>query len=90
MACEHLANRGERGEAHRLGAAVLEDEHVGGCDADRRGELPENLDAPMITVCNVGNASISGMLVLKSLGYRNVKSMNGGTAGWMDRGLPTE
>ena len=58
--------------------------------ADRRGELPENLDAPVITVCNVGNASISGMLVLKSLGYRNVKSMNGGTAGWMDRGLPTE
>ena len=55
-----------------------------------RGELPENLDAPVITVCNVGNASISGMLVLKSLGYRNVKSMNGGTAGWMDRGLPTE
>ncbi len=30
------------------------------------------------------------MLYLKSLGYGNVKSMNGGTSGWAERGLPVE
>ena len=33
--------------------------------------------------------SISGMLVLQSLGYRNVKSLNGGTVGWAEQNLPT-
>jgi cysteine synthase/rhodanese-related sulfurtransferase len=54
--------------------------------AGRRAELPADLDAPVVTVCNRGNDSISGMLVLKSLGYRNVKSLNG----WTEQGLPTE
>jgi rhodanese-related sulfurtransferase len=58
--------------------------------AGRHAELPVDLDAPMVTVCNLGNASISGMLVLKSLGYRNVKSLKGGTVAWKEQGLPTE
>ncbi len=56
---------------------------------DRRAELPENREAPIVTVCNKGNMSISGMLVLQSLGYRNVKSLNGGTVGWAEKNLPT-
>ncbi len=55
----------------------------------RKSELPEDLEAPIITVCNRGNASISGLLYLQSLGYRNVKSMNGGTLGWVEKGLST-
>ena len=58
--------------------------------ANRAAELPEDRDAPMVTVCERGNASIHGLLVLKSLGYRNVKSMNGGTRAWIDKGLPIE
>jgi rhodanese-related sulfurtransferase len=31
---------------------------------------------------------VSGMLTLQSLGYRNVRSLNGGTLGWEDLGYP--
>jgi len=57
---------------------------------DRLGELPEQRDHPIVTVCNRGNLSISGMLVLQSLGYRNVRSLNGGTVAWAEQGLPTK
>jgi len=57
---------------------------------DRRSELPERLDHPIVTVCNRGNLSINGMLVLQSLGFRNVRSLNGGTIAWAEQGLPTE
>jgi rhodanese-related sulfurtransferase len=57
---------------------------------DRQAELPDDRDASIVTACFRGNMSISGMLVLQSLGYRNVKSLNGGTLGWAEQGLPTE
>ncbi len=57
--------------------------------AVRRAELPESLEAPIVTICNKGNLSISGMLVLQSMGYRNVQSLNGGTLKWAKEGLPT-
>ena len=56
----------------------------------RRGELPEQREHPIVTVCTRGNQSISGMLVLQSLGYRNVRSLNGGTIAWADQGLSTD
>jgi len=52
--------------------------------------LPQNLDAPILSICQRGNASLSGVLVLKSLGYRNVRSINGGTMAWQDKGFQTE
>ena len=48
--------------------------------------LPEDRSAPIVTVCNRGNMSLTGMLVLNSLGYTNVRSLNGGTFGWADEG----
>ncbi|MEE2829269.1 MAG: pyridoxal-phosphate dependent enzyme [Myxococcota bacterium] len=79
------------------GADTYEGEHLAGAVniplaelGDRRGELPEDLDAPIVTVCNRGNMSISGMLLLQSLGYRRVTSLNGGTIGWSDKGYPVE
>lgn len=57
--------------------------------ADRDKELPEDRDHPIVTVCTRGNLSLQGMLVLQSLGYRNVRSMNGGTVAWAEQGLPT-
>lgn len=56
--------------------------------ATRQGELPSR-DDPIVTVCNRGNMSISGMLVLQSLGYTNVRSLNGGTIAWAEQGHPT-
>ncbi len=53
----------------------------------RVGELPESREYPIVTLCSLGNLSISGMLVLQSLGYRNVRSLNGGTVAWAEQGL---
>jgi cysteine synthase/rhodanese-related sulfurtransferase len=52
--------------------------------------LPADQDTPILCVCDRGNISANGMLYLKSLGYSNVKSLNGGTSAWIREGLPTE
>ncbi|MCH7903280.1 MAG: pyridoxal-phosphate dependent enzyme [Armatimonadetes bacterium] len=52
--------------------------------------LPEALDAPILSVCQLGNASLSGVLFLKSLGYTNVLSIKGGTLGWREKGFATD
>jgi len=51
-------------------------------------DLPGDLGRPIITVCNRGNISIDGLLVLKAHGYSNVRSLNEGTIGWMKRNYP--
>lgn len=56
----------------------------------RHEELPAERDHPIVTVCTRGNLSIQGMLVLQSLGYRNVRSLNGGTVAWAEEGLPVD
>lgn len=52
--------------------------------------LPGDLDTPILSVCQRGNASLSGVLVLKSLGYRDVRSIAGGTLAWREKGFDTE
>lgn len=56
----------------------------------RTDDLPGDRSAPVITVCNRGNISLNGMLVLKSLGYGNVRSLSGGTTAWVEEGNPVE
>ena len=73
-------------EAHVPGAvnrplAQLPDDHSG---------LPPDRDAPILSVCQRGNASLSGLLFLKSLGYRNVRSITGGTLAWREKGFAIE
>ena len=70
---------------HVEGALNIPVEELG----DRHGELPSQREAPIVTVCTRGNLSLQGMLVLQSLGYRNVRSLNGGTLAWAEQGLPT-
>jgi len=53
-------------------------------------ELPRDKDATIVTVCNTGRKSLSGMLLLKSLGYRNVRNLMGGLAAWSGEGHPLE
>ena len=57
---------------------------------DYAPHFPADHDAPIITVCDRGNLSLFGVLYLVSLGYKNARSLNGGTLGWIDNGYPVE
>ena len=76
-------------EAHIPGAVSMP--LVGlGDESQDVSALPGDLDAPILSVCQRGNASLSGVLFLKSLGYRNVRSMTGGTLAWREKGFVTD
>ncbi len=49
--------------------------------------LPEDREAPVLVVCATGTRSLAGALFLASLGYRNVRSINGGTTAWAEQGF---
>lgn len=75
----------------------FESEHIEGSinvplEALRTGAegLPGDLAAPVVTVCNVGRKSLTALLVLKALGYRDVKNLMGGLNAWMAEGMPLE
>ena len=73
-------------ESHVPSAINIPQDDLGG----RVGELPEDRDASIVMVCNIGKFSKQATLYLKSLGYRNVKSMKGGLNEWVRKGLETE
>jgi cysteine synthase B len=52
--------------------------------------LPEDKEAPIVTICKVGERSLYGMLLLKSMGYHHVSNVRGGLEAWTAAGLPTE
>lgn len=56
----------------------------------RAADLPDDRNAPIVTVCNIGKFSKHATLYLKSKGYRNVRSAKGGLNEWIRKGLPTE
>jgi cysteine synthase/rhodanese-related sulfurtransferase len=56
---------------------------------DAMSLLPDDKDAPIVTICKVGERSLYGMILLKSLGYQRVKSIRGGLQAWIAAGLPT-
>lgn len=51
--------------------------------------LPQDKSAPILAVCKVGERSLTGMLLLKARGYKDVKSVRGGLDAWVSAGLPT-
>ncbi len=53
-------------------------------------DLPKNMDSQILTICNRGNSSLAGLIILKALGYNRVKSMNGGTLEWINKGYKIE
>ena len=73
-------------EAHIPGALSMPLPELG----DDLSALPSDLDAQILSVCQRGNASLLGVLFLKSLGYRNVRSIIGGTLAWREKGFDTE
>jgi cysteine synthase/rhodanese-related sulfurtransferase len=56
--------------------------------SDYVAHLPEDREAPILVVCETGNRSLTGALFLASLGYRDVRSINEGTQGWLVGGFP--
>lgn len=73
-------------EAHVPGAINIPQSDLG----SRLAELPSERDASIVMVCGIGKFSKYTTLYLKSLGYRNVRSMKGGINEWVRKGLPTE
>jgi rhodanese-related sulfurtransferase len=55
----------------------------------RMADLPEDRDAPIVTVCNIGKFSKYATLYLKSKGYRQVRSAKGGLDEWVRKGYAT-
>ena len=51
--------------------------------------LPDDKATPILAVCKVGERSLTGMLLLKAQGYKDVKSVRGGLDAWVAAGLPT-
>jgi cysteine synthase/rhodanese-related sulfurtransferase len=58
--------------------------------AARAGEMPQDRDADIVTVCAIGRTSKETTLFLKSLGYRHVRNLKGGITEWMRKGQGTE
>lgn len=52
--------------------------------------FPDDKSALIVTICKVGERSLHGMLLLKSMGYQNVKSVKGGFNAWTAAGQPSE
>ncbi len=57
---------------------------------DRTDELPTDRDAPIVMLCGIGKFSKNTVLYLKSLGYRNARSLKGGVNEWVRKGHATE
>ena len=57
---------------------------------DRLSELPEDRGAKIVMVCGIGKFSKNTVLLLKSMGYRNVRSAKGGINEWVRKKLPTQ
>lgn len=58
--------------------------------ADRVSDLPADRETPIVTVCAIGRTSKEATLLLKSLGYRNVRNLKGGITEWLRKGQPAE
>jgi cysteine synthase/rhodanese-related sulfurtransferase len=77
-----VRNKEKFAEYHLPGAVNIPFEELSTCN------LPK--ETRILTVCNHGNASLRAVEVLNSAGYTNVKSINGGTEGWMEKGYSVE
>ncbi len=53
-------------------------------------KLPANKTAPILTYCAVGYRGGMSVIVLRTLGYTNVRTIKGGLGEWEKAGLPVE
>ena len=74
------------GESHIPGSVNIPQDDL----EQRISELPEDRDASIVTVCNIGKFSKHATLYLKSKGYRQVRSAKGGLNEWVRKGFETQ
>ncbi len=56
----------------------------------RRDELPASLDAPIVVYCEHGPRAALARFGLESLGYRDVRMLDGHMSRWREDGRPLE
>jgi len=72
-------------EGHIPGSINIPQDDLG----SRISDLPDDRDASIVTVCNIGKFSKHATLLLKSKGYRAVRSAKGGLNEWVRKGYST-
>ncbi len=77
---------GQFNDQHIMGAISLPQAEL----SQRKGELPTDRGTPIVMACGIGKFSKPTTLYLKSLGYRNVRSLKGGINEWVRLKQPTE
>lgn len=55
---------------------------------NRTKELPEEFDRSIVTICLSGARSAYATMFLKVYGYSNIRNLDFGMTGWMDKGFP--
>lgn len=55
----------------------------------RLGELEEYMEKEIVTMCPGGGLSLAAVDVMREAGFKDVKSLKGGTDAWHRRGYPT-
>ena len=75
--------------------AEFAEEHIEGSiniplDAlnDQAAEVLSDKGQTVVTVCNIGRISLTGLLLLKSQGYSDVRNLMGGLSAWVGEGMP--
>lgn len=99
VSVEQVAEKIKRGEKFVLVDVREDDEwregrasgaiHIGKgvLERDIAEEIPD-LDAEIILYCGGGSRSALAAESIQRMGYRHVRSMNGGIRGWAKAGLP--
>ena len=77
--------RDQYSDLHIPGAVNLPQSEL----SQRKTQLPPDRNAPIVMVCGIGKFSKHTTLFLKSLGYRNVRSLKGGINEWVRKQQPT-
>ena len=74
----------ERAAGQAEGALAIDRAEL---EADPGRHLPD-MDAEVLLVCQLGRRSLDAARVLRAAGYVRVRSVEGGTEGWIRQGLP--
>lgn len=76
-----------RSAEHFKAGSIPQSRNVPAADiSNKLGSLPK--DKPIIVVCERGRSSVGVVNTLKSSGYEDVYSLQGGLAAWIEAGMP--
>jgi rhodanese-related sulfurtransferase len=54
----------------------------------RLNEIVQYKDKPVVVICHSGRRSAKGVEILRDAGFTQAANVQGGTAAWVDAGLP--